>query len=151
MGGHAHDLRRLQILRWYAITPSYSSEKPQPPFPHSTYVDECYIHTGGFYRAHLTFPPEYPHLPPKMTFQTPIFHPNGTPPLPPPLLHPPQNPPTNTQPPIHTSLPLRRRLHLHPARPHQRPLRLRIRRGALVARADARDDLAERDQHAELS
>lgn len=34
--------------------------------------------TGGFYRAHLTFPPEYPHLPPKMTFQTPIFHPNGT-------------------------------------------------------------------------
>lgn len=32
---------------------------------------------GGFYRAHLIFPPEYPHLPPKMTFQTPIFHPNG--------------------------------------------------------------------------
>ncbi len=35
-------------------------------------------YTGGFYRAHLTFPPEYPHLPPKMTFQTAIFHPNGT-------------------------------------------------------------------------
>ena len=34
--------------------------------------------SGGFYRAHLIFPPEYPHLPPKMTFQTPVFHPNGT-------------------------------------------------------------------------
>ena len=32
---------------------------------------------GGFYKAHLTFPPEYPHLPPKMTFKTPIWHPNG--------------------------------------------------------------------------
>ena len=35
--------------------------------------------TGGFYRAHLIFPPEYPHLPPKMTFKTSIFHPNGEP------------------------------------------------------------------------
>lgn len=34
---------------------------------------------GGFYRAHLTFPTEYPLLPPKMVFQTPIFHPNGKP------------------------------------------------------------------------
>ena len=33
---------------------------------------------GGFYRAHLTFPPEYPHLPPKMTFKSPMFHPNST-------------------------------------------------------------------------
>lgn len=32
---------------------------------------------GGFFRAHLTFPSEYPHLPPKMIFQTPIFHPNS--------------------------------------------------------------------------
>ncbi|CAJ2514293.1 Uu.00g024120.m01.CDS01 [Anthostomella pinea] len=32
---------------------------------------------GAIFRAHLTFPPEYPHLPPKMVFQTPIpFHPN---------------------------------------------------------------------------
>ncbi|KAL9044429.1 MAG: hypothetical protein Q9214_002430 [Letrouitia sp. 1 TL-2023] len=38
--------------------------------------DDCKYYGGGFFRAHLTFPPEYPHLPPKMVFQTPIFHPN---------------------------------------------------------------------------
>lgn len=33
--------------------------------------------TGGFFRATLSFPPEYPLLPPKMTFTSPIpFHPN---------------------------------------------------------------------------
>lgn len=32
---------------------------------------------GGNFRAHLTFPPTYPLMPPKMVFQTPIpFHPN---------------------------------------------------------------------------
>jgi ubiquitin-protein ligase len=33
---------------------------------------------GGFFRAQLTFPPEYPHLPPKLRFIPPpqIFHPN---------------------------------------------------------------------------
>lgn len=53
--------------------------------------------TGGFYRAHLIFPPEYPHLPPKMTFQTPIFHPNGTVHIqdpPPPLLSSPSPKPS---------------------------------------------------------
>jgi len=34
-------------------------------------------HTGGFFRARLTFPSEYPLLPPKMRFETPIFHPNS--------------------------------------------------------------------------
>lgn len=34
-------------------------------------------HTGGFFRARLTFPTEYPLLPPKMRFETPIFHPNS--------------------------------------------------------------------------
>ncbi|KAL8941424.1 MAG: hypothetical protein Q9211_001833 [Gyalolechia sp. 1 TL-2023] len=38
--------------------------------------DDCKYYGGGFFRAHLKFPPEYPLLPPKMTFQTPIFHPN---------------------------------------------------------------------------
>lgn len=38
--------------------------------------DDCKYYGGGFFRAHLTFPPQYPLLPPKMTFQTPIFHPN---------------------------------------------------------------------------
>ena len=32
---------------------------------------------GGFFRATLTFPPEYPHMPPKMKFETPIWHPNS--------------------------------------------------------------------------
>jgi hypothetical protein len=34
--------------------------------------------TGGFFRARLNFPQEYPMLPPKMRFETPIFHPNST-------------------------------------------------------------------------
>ncbi|MCJ1313842.1 Ubiquitin-conjugating enzyme E2 15 [Agyrium rufum] len=38
--------------------------------------DECKYYGGGFFTAHLKFPTEYPHLPPKMTFQTKIFHPN---------------------------------------------------------------------------
>ncbi|PYI20067.1 ubiquitin-conjugating enzyme [Aspergillus violaceofuscus CBS 115571] len=32
--------------------------------------------TGGFFRARLSFPPDYPHMPPKMKFETPLFHPN---------------------------------------------------------------------------
>jgi ubiquitin-conjugating enzyme E2 G1 len=35
-------------------------------------------YTGGFFRARLNFPQEYPMLPPKMRFETPIFHPNST-------------------------------------------------------------------------
>ncbi|KIK94173.1 hypothetical protein PAXRUDRAFT_828254 [Paxillus rubicundulus Ve08.2h10] len=31
---------------------------------------------GGFFKARLTFPPEYPLLPPKMRFITPMWHPN---------------------------------------------------------------------------
>jgi len=31
---------------------------------------------GGFFRARLSFPHEYPLMPPKMKFETPIFHPN---------------------------------------------------------------------------
>ncbi|KAL3856532.1 hypothetical protein ACJMK2_011278 [Sinanodonta woodiana] len=31
---------------------------------------------GGFFKAHLIFPKEYPLKPPKMIFQTEIFHPN---------------------------------------------------------------------------
>ncbi|KAI1335775.1 ubiquitin-conjugating enzyme/RWD-like protein [Xylariaceae sp. FL0016] len=32
---------------------------------------------GAIFRAHMTFPPEYPHLPPTMVFQHPVpFHPN---------------------------------------------------------------------------
>ena len=36
--------------------------------------------SGGCFRAKMTFPPNYPLYPPKMKFETPIFHPNGKPP-----------------------------------------------------------------------
>ena len=32
---------------------------------------------GGYFRAHLMFPKEYPQRPPKMKFVTDIWHPNG--------------------------------------------------------------------------
>ncbi|KAI0292364.1 ubiquitin-conjugating enzyme/RWD-like protein [Multifurca ochricompacta] len=31
---------------------------------------------GGFFKARLTFPPEFPLLPPKLRFITPMWHPN---------------------------------------------------------------------------
>ncbi|KAI5359607.1 Putative ubiquitin-conjugating enzyme E2, ubiquitin-conjugating enzyme/RWD [Septoria linicola] len=34
------------------------------------------LYGGGCFRAKLTFPPDYPHSPPKLKFETPIFHPN---------------------------------------------------------------------------
>jgi len=34
------------------------------------------IHEGAFYKALLTFPPEYPLLPPKMRFVSDMWHPN---------------------------------------------------------------------------
>ncbi|EGS21663.1 ubiquitin conjugating enzyme-like protein [Thermochaetoides thermophila DSM 1495] len=39
--------------------------------------DDCKYYGGGNFRAHLTFPPEYPLMPPKLVFQAPVpFHPN---------------------------------------------------------------------------
>lgn len=40
--------------------------------------DECRFYGGGFFRTRLSFPPEYPLMPPRMKFETPIFHPNST-------------------------------------------------------------------------
>ncbi|KAF9930225.1 Ubiquitin-conjugating enzyme E2 15 [Mortierella antarctica] len=34
------------------------------------------LYEGGFFRAIMTFPPEYPLLPPKLRFTTDIYHPN---------------------------------------------------------------------------
>lgn len=34
------------------------------------------LYEGGFLRAELVFPPEYPLLPPKMRFLTKMWHPN---------------------------------------------------------------------------
>ena len=39
--------------------------------------DECRLYGGGFFRALLKFPRDYPHSPPKMKFETPIWHPNS--------------------------------------------------------------------------
>lgn len=39
--------------------------------------DECKYYGGGFFRAKLTFPSDYPMMPPKMKFETKIFHPNS--------------------------------------------------------------------------
>ncbi|KAK4226751.1 ubiquitin-conjugating enzyme E2 [Podospora fimiseda] len=39
--------------------------------------DDCKYYGGGNFRARLVFPPDYPLMPPKLTFQDPIpFHPN---------------------------------------------------------------------------
>jgi len=39
--------------------------------------EDCKYYGGGNFRAYLTFPPDYPHHPPSMTFLDPIpFHPN---------------------------------------------------------------------------
>ncbi|KAL0638741.1 Ubiquitin-conjugating enzyme E2 15 [Maublancomyces gigas] len=38
--------------------------------------DDCKFYGGGFFRARLSFPGDYPHSPPKMRFETPIWHPN---------------------------------------------------------------------------
>jgi ubiquitin-conjugating enzyme E2 G1 len=32
---------------------------------------------GGLYEATLTFPEDFPHMPPKMLFKTEMFHPNS--------------------------------------------------------------------------
>ncbi|KAF9366006.1 Ubiquitin-conjugating enzyme 13 [Mortierella sp. NVP85] len=34
------------------------------------------LYEGGFYKAIMTFPPDYPLMPPKLTFKTEMFHPN---------------------------------------------------------------------------
>lgn len=42
------------------------------------YFSLFFIHSeGGVFKAHLTFPKDYPLRPPKMKFITDIWHPNG--------------------------------------------------------------------------
>ena len=47
----------------------------------TVYVEQIgmltFLGAGGFFRARLSFPPEYPHMPPKMKFESPLFHPNS--------------------------------------------------------------------------
>jgi ubiquitin-conjugating enzyme E2 G1 len=37
----------------------------------------CVSSEGGFFKARLTFPTEFPLQPPKMRFITPMWHPNS--------------------------------------------------------------------------
>jgi hypothetical protein len=86
---------------------------------------------GGFFRARLTFPSEYPLLPPKMRFETPIFHPNSE-----------RLPPARTTyiPYSHAhSLPKRRSLHLHPPPARGRQVGLRVGRRAVVTSPNSRN------------
>lgn len=39
--------------------------------------DDCKFYGGGFFKARLSFPVDYPLSPPKMKFITPIWHPNS--------------------------------------------------------------------------
>ncbi|KAK3810823.1 MAG: ubiquitin-conjugating enzyme/RWD-like protein [Benniella sp.] len=34
------------------------------------------LYESGFYKAVMTFPPDYPLMPPKLTFKTEMYHPN---------------------------------------------------------------------------
>jgi len=105
--------------------------------------DDCRFYGGGFFRARLAFPPEYPLLPPKMKFETPIFHPNGRP--------------------THLSLALEVcanliptssvrgwcSLYLHPPPPRRRQVRLRDGSRALESCSNTRDNPPQRYQFAE--
>ena len=50
------------------------SQKPS----HCFFLDQAFPYSeGGYFKAHLLFPKEYPQRPPKMKFITDIWHPNG--------------------------------------------------------------------------
>lgn len=36
------------------------------------------LYEGGFFKCVLEFPPNFPNMPPKMTFKSEMWHPNGT-------------------------------------------------------------------------
>lgn len=44
---------------------------------YSFFLCSLFCSEGGFFKAYLTFPYDYPLRPPKMKFITEIWHPNG--------------------------------------------------------------------------
>ena len=40
-------------------------------------LTKLFLSEGGYFKAHLDFPKEYPQRPPKMKFVTDMWHPNG--------------------------------------------------------------------------
>lgn len=74
-----HDLNGSDGSTWL-------QRKLPPPPPTNVEIDSKVVldsarthisSLGGFFRARLTFPIEYPHMPPKMKFESPLFHPNS--------------------------------------------------------------------------
>jgi ubiquitin-protein ligase len=88
---------------------------------------------GGFFRARLTFPIEYPLLPPKMRFETPIFHPNSE------LLQRSVKRIVSTMLTPKSSLPERRSMYIDPTSTGGRQVRVRVGSRALVTRSNTRD------------
>lgn len=117
---------RLSIIRWLTRSIIHKQEvstaptSPSPPNTPSS-PQKCLSNPQSSTQTVLRLPPSLPSSPPQK-----------------------KSPSTYTYPSAH-SLPLRRRLHLDPAPPHHRPIRLRIRIRALVARADARNNTLECD------
>ena len=67
--------------RRFAAELSAWADATLPGLPHDDVDAACRARVtalgeGGFLRAELIFPPEYPLLPPKMKFITPMWHPN---------------------------------------------------------------------------
>lgn len=57
----------IHLLSFCTITVSLWTNRFSP---------ENTLYEGGLFKAHLTFPVDYPLQPPKMTFKTEIWHPN---------------------------------------------------------------------------
>lgn len=70
----AHNTLTLDDLP-IAAPPILSSTYPF--FPVDAFTLILVSSEGGFFKARLTFPPEFPLLPPKMRFITPMWHPNS--------------------------------------------------------------------------
>lgn len=83
MNGRFLSLGKPLISRSRTLTHHLTCQATRYTLVHSLglAVDEywlisCYSE-GGFFKARLTFPPEFPLLPPKMKFITPMWHPNS--------------------------------------------------------------------------
>lgn len=85
MGGHYHwvrdkliDFLRHNISRSSSVLKIRSSKGYIATFEHLFLTGRAWpFSEGGFFKARLSFPPEFPLLPPKMRFITPMWHPNS--------------------------------------------------------------------------
>lgn len=76
-------LRVILVVSTYYGLDALLSIREKFIFAH--WADRCskfnffyvYHSEGGYFKAHLIFPKEYPQRPPKMTFVSEFWHPNG--------------------------------------------------------------------------